>query len=163
MTATSPPLGDKNSKSRYSLSYLYSICAQSGHTATETRQDEDVHSIDASVRLRGTDVYVQLKCTSSPETNGQGYRVDFEDGWIAKWRESKLPVYIVLVVVPQVHDEWIDHPSDTDTLHRSAAFWGRFDPNSIAKSITVSKRLTASTMKQWQEDVDDLFSGGPDA
>jgi hypothetical protein len=153
------PLQDKGKKSRYSLAYLYSICAQSGYTAKEGRQDEDVHAIDASVKMRGADVYVQMKCTSSPESNSTGYRVDFEDGWITKWREEHLPVYIVLVVVPPEHHLWIDHTSVAETLHRSAAFWARFDPASKAMSITVDKRLTVDTMSEWQDDVDELFAG----
>jgi Domain of unknown function (DUF4365) len=163
VAAGATPLQDKGKKSRYSLSYLYSICAQGGYTAREVRQDEDVHSIDASVKMRGADVYVQMKCSSSPEPNSSGYRVDFEDGWIQKWREEHLPVYIILVVVPPEHDRWIDHTLATATLHRSAAFWARFDPGSDAMSITVDQRLTVDTMKQWQDDVDDLFAGGPDA
>ncbi len=139
------------------------ICAQSGFTAAEGRQDEDVHAIDATVKLRGASAYVQLKCTSSPAQTAAGYRVDFEDVWVEKWKEENLPVYVVLVVVPPDHHDWIDHTSANATLHRSSAYWARFDPDSAMKSITVSERLTKSTMKQWQQDVDALFAGGKDA
>ena len=122
-------LDDKRRKSRYSLSYLYAMCAHAGYGAQETRQDEDVEAIDARVTLQGAAVPVQLKCTSSPEETQAGYRVDFEDGWITSWKQQRLPVFIVLVVVPKGHNPWIDHTLDTATLHRTAAFWGRFDPH----------------------------------
>jgi Domain of unknown function (DUF4365) len=89
-------LDDKRRKSRYSLSYLYAICAQAGLSAQETRQDEDIEAIDAWVNLVGAPVPVQCKCTSSPEETRAGYRVDFEDGWITSWKEQQLPVFIVL-------------------------------------------------------------------
>lgn len=155
-------LDSNHAKSRYSLSYLFSVCAQAGRTATETRQDEDVHAVDAWVKLAGATVYVQLKCTEAPNRTATGIRVDFEDGWIEKWREEKLPVYIVLVVVPPGQTDWIEHLEDESTLHKAVAYWGRFDPESSKKSITLSltDRLTLDTMDRWQQDVDDVFGGG---
>ena len=158
-------LDDKRRKSRYSLSYLYAICAQAGLSAQETRQDEDIEAIDAWVNLVGAPVPVQCKCTSSPEETRAGYRVDFEDGWITSWKEQQLPVFIVLVVVPTGHNLWIDHTLDTVTLHRTAAFWGQFDPTSEAKSITLkrSDRSTAESFESWQKRLDEVFVGGSNA
>jgi hypothetical protein len=138
------------------------MCAQAGYTAQETRQDEDVVAVDAWVTLRGGPVPVQLKCTSSPEQTKAGYRVDFEDGWITEWKQQRLPVFIVLVVVPKGQNRWIDHTIDTVTLHRAAAFWGPFDPASTAKSITLSRkdRLTADSFASWQKELDSVFEGG---
>ncbi|WP_370500490.1 DUF4365 domain-containing protein [Mycolicibacterium sp. jd] len=155
-------LDDKHSKSRYSLAYLFALCAQAGYTAEETRQDEDIHAIDATVKLVGASVYVQLKCTEVPNKTQAGYRVDFEDEWIEKWQGEHLPVYIILIVVVSGQTNWIEHPDDASTLHRAAAFWGRFDAASDAKSITISasNRLTVDSMKQWQSDIDELFGGG---
>jgi Domain of unknown function (DUF4365) len=155
-------LDDKRRKSRYSLSYLYAICAQAGSGAQETRQDEDVEAIDAWVKLLGAPVPVQLKCTSSPNETKAGYRVDFEDGWIASWMTLQVPLFIVLVVVPKGQNLWVDHTLDTITLHRTAAFWGRFDQGSTAKSITLSRRdrLTADSFESWQEELDGVFEGG---
>lgn len=42
-------LDDDKSKSRYSLSYLYAVCAQAGALVSETPQYSDVHTVDGTI------------------------------------------------------------------------------------------------------------------
>lgn len=148
-------------KSRYSLAFLFSVCAQAGATVIEVRQDEDVHALDAKVDLQIQDVGVQLKCTEAPNKTRHGIRIDLEEGWIARWRLRLTPVYVVGVVVPSCKTQWIEH-HDEATHHRTLAYWQKFDPRSEAKSILLpyTNRLTAETLTEWRTDLNDDFGGG---
>ena len=155
-------LGDGGAKSRYSQSYLSSICSQSGHTLQEGRQDEDCWAVDTTVDLTAAPVLVQLKCTSSPALNKEGYRVDLKSEWVRKWTIKRVPVYVVLVVVPEVHGEWIEHLSDT-TMHNTHAYWQRFEEGKHTSSIVLPHRhrFSSATLHVWEDQLDDVFGGGP--
>ncbi|CAJ1505612.1 DUF4365 domain-containing protein [[Mycobacterium] burgundiense] len=155
-------LGVDGAKSRYSQAYLSAICSQSGHTLQEGRQDEDCWAVDTTVDLTAASVFVQLKCTSSPKAaRGGGYRISLKQHWIDSWSAKMVPVYVMLVVVPPAQNEWIKQV-DEQTVHRTHAYWERFDPNVHGKSIVLPKgqRFQASTLTAWETHVDDVFSGG---
>lgn len=139
-----------HAKSRYSLSYLYALCAHVGCVVKETPQDSDVHAVDATVEFEESDVRVQLKCTSAKQMDGDSITVSFKETWIKKWMKCQLPVYIVLVVVPDDQTDWVDYGTES-TLHRTQAYWARFDRNSRAKSIRVpqANRFSVDTLVEW--------------
>lgn len=153
-------LGANGAKSRYSQAYLSSICSQTGHTLQEGRQDEDCWAIDTTVDLTAASVLVQLKCTSSPLSTDGGYRVPLKTTWIEKWSAKQVPVYILLVVVPEVHDSWIEHVSE-QTVHKTHAYWARFDPLVHDKSIVLpsAQRFSRETLATWETQLDDVFGG----
>lgn len=142
-------------KARYGISYLRNICAQSGVPLTETEPDEDVMAVDCSVNFYEADVRVQVKCTSQYElANDRNLRWPIEEGWIRKWDRSFLPVYFVLVIVPEDSHTWLDHPDD-GTMHLTAAYWRRIEPDQLVSSISIlrTQRLTVDTMKVWHTDL----------
>jgi Domain of unknown function (DUF4365) len=147
-------------KAVYSASYLDAVCAQAGVGMTSIGLDKDTLAVDATVNFMEMDVRVQLKCTSSPNLSGDGYRVDLKQKWIDKWRAFIPRPYVVLVVVPVKQNEWIRHPED-HTKHETVAYWQRFDPASTAMSIHMPKssRLTADTLGSWRQQVLTEFLG----
>ncbi|WP_162526122.1 MULTISPECIES: DUF4365 domain-containing protein [unclassified Mycobacteroides] len=155
-------LGVDGAKSRYSQAYLSAICSQSGHTLQEGRQDEDCWAVDTTVDLSAAPVLVQLKCTSSPTATRKGdYRIQLKQHWVDSWTVKMVPVYVMLVVVPPLQDEWIEQ-SDAQTVHRTHAYWERFNPKTHKKSIVLpkSQRFQASTLTTWETQLNDVFAGG---
>lgn len=155
-------LGIDGAKSRYSQAYLSAVCSQSGHTLQEGRQDEDCWAVDTTVDLTAAPVLVQLKCTSSPKATRTGdFRISLKKDWVEKWSVKQVPVYVMLVVVPPLQHEWIEQ-ADAQTVHRTHAYWQRFDPEAHKKSIVVPKshRFEASTLTTWETQLNDVFSGG---
>ncbi|AYF72535.1 DUF4365 domain-containing protein [Nocardia yunnanensis] len=154
-------LGLDGAKSRYSQSYLSAVCSQSGHTLQEGRQDEDCWAVDTTVDLPAASVLVQLKCTSSPRRTSVGdFRVPLKQQWIVSWSVKKVPVYVLLVVVPRKQHEWIAH-ADDHTVHQTHAYWERFDAATHTKSIILPKtqRFQASTLASWEDQLDNVFGG----
>ncbi|MCT7294316.1 DUF4365 domain-containing protein [Rhodococcus sp. PAE-6] len=115
-------LSPEQCKSRYSLAFMNALCAQAGVTIGETRQDEDVHAIDMAVNFTEAPVQVQLKCSSAKTMSGPFERIDLEERWIEKWAMSQLPVFLVLVVVPDDRADWLSD-NERSTLHRAHAYW----------------------------------------
>lgn len=155
-------LGLDGAKSRYSQAYLSAVCSQSGHTLQEGRQDEDCWAVDTTVDLTAASVLVQLKCSSSPKATRDGdYRISLKKDWVEKWSAKQVPVYVMLVVVPTLQNEWIEQ-ADAQTVHRTHAYWERFDPKTHAKSIVLpkSQRFQASTLATWETQLNGVFAGG---
>lgn len=155
-------LGIDGAKSRYSQAYLSAVCSQSGHTLQEGRQDEDCWAVDTTVDSTAAPVLVQLKCTSSPRATRTGdYRISLKKHWVESWSEKQVPVYVMLVVVPPQQNEWIEQ-ADEQTVHRTHAYWERFNPETHTKSIVLPRRqrFQASTLATWETQLNDVFSGG---
>lgn len=144
-------LSPEQCKSRYSLAFMNALCAQAGVTISETRQDEDVHAIDMAVNFTEAPVQVQLKCSSAKSMSGPSERIDLEERWIEKWSTSQLPVFLVLVVVPDDRADWLSD-SDRSTLHRAHAYWTQIEPPLAQKSVHVARtnRLTIDTLLDWR-------------
>jgi hypothetical protein len=154
MTPENYGLGIDGAKSRYSLSYLYAVCAHAGCTVYETTQDSDVHSVDGTIQFEESDVRVQMKCSSVKQMSNEFERVDLKDTWITKWKKSEVPVYVILVVVPEDKTEWVGY-GDKDTLHKTRAYWARFKRDSTASSIRIprSQRFGLETIHEWHGDL----------
>jgi hypothetical protein len=140
-------------KSRYSLAFMNALCAQAGLSIGETRQDEDVHAIDMGVIFPEAEVRVQLKCSSKKTMARDFETIALDKGWIAKWSLSLVPVFLVLVVVPDDQREWLED-SDRATLHNTHAYWTRIEtpiPDD-RKSVRISKadRVTIETLRVWR-------------
>jgi hypothetical protein len=115
----------------------------------EGSPDEDVFAVDCLVTMPEQEVRVQVKCTSNRKLTGKSASVQLTAGWCEKWRRSKTPVYLVLVIVPADIGSWLDHRDD-GTFHATAAFWVRVD-GAVAGPIDVprSSRMTAATPGEW--------------
>ncbi|MFG1853452.1 DUF4365 domain-containing protein [Actinomadura geliboluensis] len=153
-------LNNKVSKARFGVAYLRAICSHAGVGFTETSTDEDVLAVDGNIEFPIAAARVQVKCTGQFRIKGGKTATwSAEEGWWKKWKGSKLPVYLVLVVVdPDTQEKWLEHRED-GTLHRAAAFWVRVDTMEEADSIVVPKiqRLTAATLSEWAVDLNACF------
>lgn len=136
-------------KARYGVSYLRAVCSQAGMPVSETAPDEDVLAVDCDVKFEQASVLVQVKCTSRLTVAGRSASVRLEPEWRAKWAKQKVPVYLLLVIVPKKPSEWLSHLDDK-TMHATAAYWVRVN-GSEGDSVNVpkSQRLTASTFETW--------------
>lgn len=139
-------------KSRYSLSYLFAVCSQAGCTVMETPQDSDVHSIDATVQFEEGDVRVQMKCSSTHQMTGSHIRFQLKQQWIDKWKKYQGTTFIVLVLVPENKADWVEY--GVETLHRTQAYWAKFDRNSTMKSIVIPRtnRFDISALAKWHSE-----------
>jgi hypothetical protein len=120
---------------------------------TETSQDEDVLATDCQVHFAVGDVRIQVKCTSAWTIGGASLTFPLEEHWVKVWDRSRVPVYLVVVIVPPDPDLWVRH-DDGGTFHGSAAFWVRV-PKQPGISIEVPKdqRLTKETLTTWNSDL----------
>lgn len=150
---------DNTRRGRYGVAYLHAICAQAGAQWTPTPPDEDRLAIDGAISLGPGSVNVQIKCTSGATLTGRQTTIPLEPTWVASWAEQVLaPTYVVVVKVPKSIPTWVAH-DDARTLHRTGAFWARFDPARNAKSIVVprSQRFTIETLHEWRRDLNDRY------
>ncbi len=161
MSVPGVTLGTNGCKARYGLSYLRSICSQAGVGMTETAPDEDVLAVDCSVDFLEASVRVQVKCTSQWSISGKQLTYPVEAAWVRKWDAIKIPMYFVVVIVPQDLERWV-RQEDGGTFHATAAYWVRLIPGEIGTSIDVPKkqRLSKSTMSLWHSDLLALFTPG---
>lgn len=148
-------------KARYGVSYVRAVCAQAGIGMDETSPDEDVLATDCTIKFAEGDVRVQVKCTSALKVTGRSASWRLDDGWVRKWEDCLLPVYFVLVMVPDDSTTWLNHRRG-DTVHRAAAFWCRIKTNELGSRINIpkSQRLTAGTLERWHADLIDVFTPG---
>jgi hypothetical protein len=147
-------------KARYGVAYVRSICAQAGVTLNETSADEDVLAVDCDIKFVAGSVGVQVKCTSGLTIGGRSASWPTKQEWVRKWQDSRLPVYLVLVIVPPDAQNWIEHPPG-GTFHLTAAFWRRIRPDeTIGSRINIPKdqRFEASTLGQWHSDLIEGFA-----
>jgi hypothetical protein len=152
---------DSVRKARYGVAYLRTICAQAGVGFSATEADEDTMAIDAEIRFPAMSSRVQIKCTSQFKLSGRSATMTLDPEWVRKWKASHVPVYFVIVVVPAVIPDWINH-SNASTTHKTAAYWTRFDPATDIDRIKVPKnqRFTLATLHEWKTDLDDMIGLG---
>lgn len=151
-------------KGRYGVVYLRALAGQAGASIDESSPGEDVQSIDAKVGFSEGPVYVQVKTTHLHAIDG-ATTINYipEVNWLDKWAKLKMPVYFVVVVVPDDSANWLDHIATGTTMTATGAFWVRIDVEAVrdANRVTVprTQRLTAATLRQWETDLHNAFSG----
>jgi Domain of unknown function (DUF4365) len=148
-------------QSRYGVAYLRSVCAQAGVGLNETSPDEDVLATDCDVQFREGNVRVQVKCTSGYDIAGRSASWPVKDHWLRAWGSAKLPVYLLLVIVPKTISDWVEHQEE-GTFHRTAAFWRRLRMEEIGSRLHIPKtqRFSESTLMQWHADLLTVFVPG---
>lgn len=157
LSAAPGTLGPNGRKARYGVAYLRSICSQAGMPMQENSPDEDVLAVDCDVKFAEASVPVQLKCTSKKTLAGRTASVNLKPEWRAKWSAQKVPVYLVLVIVPRDVSDWLTH-KDIGTFHATAAYWVRVHGTEGA-SVQVPKRqrLSSETFAQWHQELLSCF------
>ena len=152
---------DNGRKGRYGVAYLRSLAAHAGVGLQETSPDEDIDAVDVTLKFGRASAEVQIKCTSKFKVGLGVASLQLETGWVEKWTESLVPVFVVLVKVPSVVSDWIDGKTSS-TVHRTVAFGKRFDPavHTASMKFTRADRITAETLYDWRDEVYDFHKNG---
>jgi hypothetical protein len=155
-------LSTTGAKARFGLAYMRTICSQAGIGMNETSPDEDALAVDCDICFSIAPVRVQVKCTAQFELHGKSASWPTDIVWREKWNKSKVPVYLVLVILSyDERTQWVEHPTN-GTIQNAAAFWTRVDNLPIDENrldIPKSQRLTAETLRIWESDLEACFCG----
>lgn len=164
-TNLSPISLDLNSrKGRYGVVYMRAIAAAAGCGFVETPPGEDVLAVDCSIVFPENAVRVQIKTTHTHAIDGTNQRLTYTatQHWVDSWAQAQVPVYFVVVVVPDDSGLWLNHHVGGTDLVQTAAYWSRvvpsdFGPTSMAVSGYRSQRVDSTTMSLWQQQLIDDY------
>lgn len=151
-------------KGRYGVVYMRAIAGQVGCGFAETSPGEDFLAIDHTLDFPEASVRVQVKTTKKYALAGDDEFLAWsaKDSWIQKWSRAKVPLYFVVVVVPDDSGSWLAHDEAGTLLVGTAAYWARMTPDQFSESKTIkvprSQRVTADTLVGWHDDVLSLFT-----
>lgn len=141
----SVPLDPIQRQARYGVVYMRALASQVGCLFSETAPGEDVLAIDCNIEFPENIVRVQIKTTHQYAVDGQEDHFTYTatPHWIEKWSQSRVPVYFVVVVVPNDSGLWLDHHNGGTQMVRTAAYWVRIEHHShlcATKLICISLR-----------------------
>lgn len=128
-------LTENNIKAELSYAYIHAVAARAGFGCRDGDRHDDGAGVDAFVRVKErlspdaviTDFLaeVQLKATSEPPA-AQGDRFSFflkRDHYDKpRGAENPLRRFLVVLFLPPVQAEWLDHTAD-QLLLRRCAYW----------------------------------------
>lgn len=147
---------------RIGVMYVRSLLAQAGIRNEESSPGEDYGAVDLTVHLSLAAVTAQVKTGMKKRRNNDGtYSVALKPEWCAKWSGQKVPVYLVFVALSK-HDyaDLVTQSGRTTTWH-AHAYWLQVNdaaPGTIR--VPVQNRLRLETFVSWDEDVEQVFTGG---
>ncbi|MGX5680262.1 DUF4365 domain-containing protein [Schumannella luteola] len=153
------PLSAVQRQARYGVVYMRALAGQVGCLFNETPPGEDVLAVDCSIEFRENIVRVQVKTTYRYAIDGDEDHLTYTatPHWIEAWGDSHVPVYFVVVVLPDDSGVWLDHHDGGTDMHRTAAYWVRIDPAALRESPTIrvprSQRVMADTLTIWHDDL----------
>lgn len=167
MSALSPSqstgdIASSDRTGRIGMLYVRGLVAQAGFRQEETSPGEDYGAVDLTVHLASAAVTVQVKTATQPRRNRDDtYSVSVSDVWCAKWAQQKVPVYLALVVLSKSDfAAGVTHGPRSTTWH-AHAYWVRVNdaqPGSVR--VPVQNRLHLGTFRAWDEEVEQVFTGG---
>lgn len=145
-------------KGVYGVVYMRAVAAAAGCGFVETPPGEDVLAVDCSIVFPQNAVRVQVKTTHSHAIDGTNPKLSYSASqhWVDSWAVAQVPVFFVVVVVPDDSDLWLNHHEAGTDLFKTAAYWsrispGQFAPGSMGVSALRSQRVDANTMGIWQQ------------
>lgn len=165
----SAPLGAIQRQARYGVVYMRALAGQVGCLFNETAPGEDVLAIDCNIEFPENIVRVQVKTTYQYAIDGDDDHLTYTatPHWIEKWEQSHVPVYFVVVVVPNDSAQWLDHHDGGTHMFRTAAYWVRIDAAVLRESPTIrvprSQRVKADTLAIWHNDLVSGFTRAVEA
>jgi hypothetical protein len=143
---------------------MRAVAAAAGCGFSETDPGEDVLAVDCSIVFPENAVRVQIKTTHSHAIDGTNPHLSYTatQHWVDSWALAQVPVYFVVVVVPDDSGLWLDHNIDGTNLVRTAAYWsrivpGQFKPGGMGVSALRSQRVDSATMSIWQQQLVDDY------
>lgn len=149
-------------KEQFNVAYIYAMAAQAGLNPSQLQVDDDSIDIQLSGkgflgRIRNPMVQLQLKCTSQDVISGEVIkfalsRKNYDD---LRGQNVICPRYLVVLLVPEENDSWIQHHDAFMSLHNTC-YWlslKDFPTTSNSTSVTVdiplSQRLTTASLSQF--------------
>lgn len=150
-------------KGRFGVAYVRTIAGQAGCSFRETSPDEDVMAVDCTVDFPEGDARVQVKATKKYKISGSDEFITYyaEESWMEKWARTAVPLYFIVVVVPDTSPEWLEHADHGTLLVRTAAYWVRLQPDQFKSSNKIlvprAQRLTEATFVEWHSDLCALY------
>jgi hypothetical protein len=145
-------------QARFGVVYTRALAAQAGFGFDETSSGEDVLAVDGTLHFPEGDIRIQVKTTHTMTNLALGQNIKFraETRWIENWEKSRLPVYLVYVLVPKDSDKWVSHQDVNTVMPGTHAYWhllnGHLFENSKTLQIPRSNRLKHETIKAWHND-----------
>jgi len=146
-------------KEQFNIAYVAAIAAQAGISNLSTVVDDD--SIDVvligkgfSGKVRNPQIQLQLKCTSQNLITGSTIKFplslkNYDD---LRGTDVLCPRYLVVLMVPENDDHWIEHDNDCMKLH-NLCFWvslkdkpSTSNSTSVTVEVPTSQRLTTQTL-----------------
>ena len=150
------PLSDR--KGRLGATYVRTVLAQAALPNEETTGGEDHLAVDLNVQFPAAAVRVQVKCGTRKPNKSGSITVPIEPAWRVRWCASKVPVYVVYVLLEKGKPfDWLEHPTVSTTVH-ARAHWVRVNGVSAASvSVPLSNRLSLDTFATWNQQVEECF------
>lgn len=149
-----------NEKEQFNIAYICAIAAQAGLNHAAPVVDED--SVDLMLigrgytgKLRNPHIHLQLKCTSQDLISGSFIKFPLPKKNYDDLRGDNVvcPRYLVVLLVPKNHDDWIQHRPEYMSLH-SRCYWVSIKdyPDSANQSkmtidIPLTQRLTTANLR----------------
>jgi hypothetical protein len=148
--------------------YVRLLSGHAGYGFNEWSPGEDVLAVDCSVEFPVIGARVQVKSTRDHAIDGNGENISMKvtRKWLDKWQHSAAPVYFVVVVVPQLPTDWIDHSESSTILKGTCAYWCQIDVTQFNDNanqqlhVPRAQRLTAETFGEWDLAAIQAFGGG---
>lgn len=147
-------------KEQFSLAIVHAIASVAGYATYRPTVDED--SVDIGIAARGTQgsrrsprVEAQLKCTEVPDWHDDyiHYSLNLKNYNDLKGDDLCVPRILVIVVVPDVIDNWLIH-SEQELVLRKCAYWfslrkavNTANTSSVTVKVPKSQLLTVEALK----------------
>ncbi|WP_432722283.1 DUF4365 domain-containing protein [Jeongeupia wiesaeckerbachi] len=147
-------------KEQFNVAYVHAMAAQAGLNPSHPQVDDD--SIDIQLQGKGFPglrrnpmVQLQLKCTSQDVVSGGVIKFPLPRKNYDDLRGSDVicPRYLVVLLVPEEHERWVEHHSAHMSLHNTCYWLSLKDYPSTTNTTTVTvdiplaQRLTTTSLR----------------
>lgn len=156
------PLDYTAAISRFGVAYVRNVCAHAHIGFSETSPTEDALALDGTLDFDSVGIRIQVKATTKWQLTSRAKTLVFpiEPEWREKWLKQRNPAFIVVILVSKEIPAWISHGTGSTRL-AAYALWARIDkidPNATSVTLSKSQRFTASTLGEWAQMIDALYS-----
>lgn len=143
---------------RLGVMNVRSLLAQAALGNSEGSPGEDHLASDLNVEFRASTVRVQVKAGRKRRNKDGSFSVSTTEDWRQKWRDAKIPVYLVYVHLEhRPPANWFGHAAASTTVY-AHAYWVRVNEVSVATvRVPMTNRLTVATFQAWHHDLEASF------
>lgn len=151
-------------KEQFSIAYVRAIASAAGFSTAQPEVDNDSIDLKIQTRLPGSpELNMQLKCTSSPNWREDTLRFRLKaKNYDDLSRAVMVPRILVVVVVPDDVDTWLEQTPDHLILRRCGYWKSLFgqpprdslgSPDSVTVKIPSKQTLTVRSLTELLEKV----------